>query len=77
MSAPRYLTAPGQLDLAPCGTAAEFGFRWLAVKNWEGIWKTNMPAHEDRDLTSEEMFEIAGSARVKFVVKKEELDGDA
>lgn len=73
----RWLTSVEDYDSTPCGTAIEFGFRWLAVKNWEGIWKTNMPEHEDRDLTSEEMFEIAGSARVKFVVKKEELDGDA
>lgn len=73
----RWLTSVEDYDSTPCGTVAELGFRWLAVKNWEGIWKTNMPEHEDRDLTSKEMFEIAGSARVKFVVKKEELDGDA
>ena len=74
MSAPRYLTAPGQLDLAPCGTVTKFHPHRLAVKNWQGQWETNHSDHLGRKLTSRQMYEIAGSLRVYYIAQKEECN---
>lgn len=71
MSAPRYLTAPGQLDLAPCGTVAKFHPHRIAVKNWQGQWETNHPDYLGELLNSKQMFEIAGGLRVYYIAQKE------
>lgn len=71
MSTPTYLTAPGQLDLAPCGTVTKFHPHRIAVKNWNGMWETNPPDHLGKKLNSKQMLEIAGSLRVYYVEKKE------
>lgn len=74
MSTPRYLTAPGQLDLAPCGTVTTFHPHRIAVKNWNGQWETNHPDYLGELLNSRQMFEIAGSLRVYYIAKKEECN---
>lgn len=73
------LTCPADFEAAPCGTVAEAGPQpgWvcpparLAVRRWDGMWETNHPDYRGVQMTSDEVFDVAGPVWVRFVEKKE------
>lgn len=74
------LESPADFEAAPCGTVAEASSRpgWvcpparLAVRTWNGMWETNHPDYLGVQMTSDEVFDVTGPVRVRWVEQKED-----